>query len=135
MDGAAGPQPCPTLDEGFGDIRFLIHDRGSNFTASFDAVQRRFQHRLGQLLQQPGQRQALLPGRATISSAARSSTVGSRLLFLVTSSGVAVITAPFPPGHQPGVIGAGNTVRSTVLLLGFNVSEGDCTKKPIRHRS
>ena len=27
-----------TLDEGFGDIRFLIRDRGSNFTASFDAV-------------------------------------------------------------------------------------------------
>jgi len=27
-----------TLGEGFGDIRFLIRDRGSNFTASFDAV-------------------------------------------------------------------------------------------------
>ena len=27
-----------TLDEGLGDIRFLIRDRGSNFTASFDAV-------------------------------------------------------------------------------------------------
>jgi hypothetical protein len=27
------------------------------------------------------------------------------LLLLVTSSSVAVITAPFPPGHQPGVIG------------------------------
>jgi hypothetical protein len=27
------------------------------------------------------------------------------LLFLVTSSSVAVITAPFSPGHQPGVIG------------------------------
>jgi transposase InsO family protein len=27
-----------TLDEGCGDIRFLIRDRGSNFTASFDAV-------------------------------------------------------------------------------------------------
>ena len=27
-----------TLGERFGDIRFLIHDRGSNFTASFDAV-------------------------------------------------------------------------------------------------
>src|SRR5260370_2937493 len=27
-----------TLDEGFGEIRFLIRDRGSNFTASFDAV-------------------------------------------------------------------------------------------------
>jgi putative transposase len=27
-----------TLGEGLGDIRFLIRDRGSNFTASFDAV-------------------------------------------------------------------------------------------------
>jgi putative transposase len=27
-----------TLDEQFDAIRFLIHDRGSNFTASFDAV-------------------------------------------------------------------------------------------------
>ena len=27
-----------TLDERFGAIKFLIHDRGSNFTASFDAV-------------------------------------------------------------------------------------------------
>jgi putative transposase len=27
-----------TLDERFGDSRFLIRDRGSNFTASFDAV-------------------------------------------------------------------------------------------------
>ena len=27
-----------TLGEGFGDIRFLIRDRGSNFTLSFDAV-------------------------------------------------------------------------------------------------
>jgi putative transposase len=27
-----------TLDERFGDIRFLIRDRGSNFTSSFDAV-------------------------------------------------------------------------------------------------
>jgi transposase InsO family protein len=27
-----------TLDEQFGAIRFLIHDRGSNFTAAFDAV-------------------------------------------------------------------------------------------------
>jgi hypothetical protein len=27
-----------TLDERFGDIKFLIRDRGSNFTRSFDAV-------------------------------------------------------------------------------------------------
>jgi transposase InsO family protein len=27
-----------TLDERFGDIRFLIRDRGSDFTSSFDAV-------------------------------------------------------------------------------------------------
>jgi putative transposase len=27
-----------SLDERFGDIRFLIRDRGSNFTRSFDAV-------------------------------------------------------------------------------------------------
>jgi hypothetical protein len=27
-----------TLDERFGDFRFLIRDRGSNFTASFGAV-------------------------------------------------------------------------------------------------
>ena len=27
-----------TLGERFGDIKFLIRDRGSNFTASFDAV-------------------------------------------------------------------------------------------------
>jgi putative transposase len=27
-----------TLGERFEDIKFLIHDRGSNFTASFDAV-------------------------------------------------------------------------------------------------
>jgi putative transposase len=27
-----------TLDERFADIRFLIRDRGSNFTSSFDAV-------------------------------------------------------------------------------------------------
>jgi putative transposase len=33
------PEPLAlTLGEGLGDIRFLIRDRGSNFTASFDAV-------------------------------------------------------------------------------------------------
>jgi putative transposase len=29
---------APSLDQRFEDIRFLIRDRGSNFTASFDAV-------------------------------------------------------------------------------------------------
>jgi putative transposase len=28
------------LGERFGDFRFLIHDRGSNFTTAFDAVSR-----------------------------------------------------------------------------------------------
>ena len=32
------PQPRPHLDQRFEDIKFLIRDRGSNFTASFDAV-------------------------------------------------------------------------------------------------
>ena len=79
-------------------------------------VQRRLQHRLGQLLQQPvraGQRQALLPGRATSSSAAFSSAVGSGFFFFVTPSSVAVITAPLPPSRQAQRDRAGNTVRST----------------------
>jgi putative transposase len=38
VDRAAGPQPRLTLDERFTDIKFLIRDRGSNFTISFDAV-------------------------------------------------------------------------------------------------
>jgi putative transposase len=38
MDGAAARNLALTLDDRFGDIRFLIRDRGSNFTASFDAV-------------------------------------------------------------------------------------------------
>jgi hypothetical protein len=32
------PPPVLTLGERFEDIKFLIHDRGSNFTASFDTV-------------------------------------------------------------------------------------------------
>jgi hypothetical protein len=38
VDRPAGPQPRLTLDERFESVRFLIRDRGSNFTASFDAV-------------------------------------------------------------------------------------------------
>jgi len=38
VDGAAGPQPGSQLGERFEDIRFLIRDRGSNFTSSFNAV-------------------------------------------------------------------------------------------------
>jgi putative transposase len=38
MDGAAARNLALTLDERFEDIKFLIRDRGSNFTASFDAV-------------------------------------------------------------------------------------------------
>jgi hypothetical protein len=38
VDDATGPQPLPILGERFEDIRFLIRDRGSNYTASFDAV-------------------------------------------------------------------------------------------------
>jgi putative transposase len=33
-----GPHPATSLDERFADFTFLIRDRGSNFTASFDAV-------------------------------------------------------------------------------------------------
>ena len=38
MDGAAGPQPGHEPGQRFGDVRFLIRDRGSNVTRSFDAV-------------------------------------------------------------------------------------------------
>ena len=38
LDSPANPQPRPPLDEWFEDFRFLIRDRGSNFTRSFDAV-------------------------------------------------------------------------------------------------
>ena len=51
--------------------------------------------------------------RRTSSSAARCSAVGSGLIFFVTSSSVAIITAPLPPGHQAQRDRAGNTVRST----------------------
>jgi len=46
-----------------------------------------------------GQRQALSRARATSSSATRSAAVGSASFF-VTSSSVAVITAPLPPSRQ-----------------------------------
>ncbi len=38
MDRATGPQPALGLDERSADIKFLIRDRGSNFTCAFDAV-------------------------------------------------------------------------------------------------
>jgi putative transposase len=38
VDGPAGPHLALNLDARFEDFRFLIRDRGSNFTASFDAV-------------------------------------------------------------------------------------------------
>ena len=38
LDSAAGRNLALTLGERFEDIRSLIRDRGSNFTASFDAV-------------------------------------------------------------------------------------------------
>jgi putative transposase len=38
VDGAAGPQPRPDPGERFEDIRFLIRDRGPDFTASSDAA-------------------------------------------------------------------------------------------------
>ena len=52
MDSAAGPQPALTLGERFEDIRFLVRDRGSNFTASFDAV---FQATGTRILRTPAQ--------------------------------------------------------------------------------
>ncbi len=38
VDGAAGRNLALSLGERFEDIRFLLRDRGSNFTQSFDAV-------------------------------------------------------------------------------------------------
>jgi hypothetical protein len=38
VDGAADPQPRYEPRRAFEDIKFLLRDRGSNFTASFDAV-------------------------------------------------------------------------------------------------
>ena len=38
VDGAAGPQPRPGTRRAVRGLPFLIRDRGSNFTASFDAV-------------------------------------------------------------------------------------------------
>ena len=38
LDSAAGRNLALTLGERFESIGFLIRDRGSNFTASFDAV-------------------------------------------------------------------------------------------------
>jgi hypothetical protein len=38
VDSAAGRNLALTLGERFQDIKFVIRDRGSNFTQSFDAV-------------------------------------------------------------------------------------------------
>ncbi len=38
MDRAAGPQLALGLGERFEDVKFLIRDHGSTFTASFNAV-------------------------------------------------------------------------------------------------
>ena len=38
MDRAAGRNLALSLDERLEDIKFLIRDRGSNFTAAFNAV-------------------------------------------------------------------------------------------------
>ena len=81
-------------------------------------IQRRLQHHLGQLLQQPlrtGQRHPPSRTRATSSSASFCSGVGSSLsFFLVPSSSVASVSAPLPPGRRAGAVGAGNTVCCTV---------------------
>jgi len=62
-------------------------------------VQRRLQHRLGELLEQPvrpGQGQPLLFAKRTSSRAAFSSADGSGFFFAVMAFSVVVITAPFP---------------------------------------
>ena len=38
MDRAASPQPRLSLGERLEGIKFLVRERGPNFTASFDAV-------------------------------------------------------------------------------------------------
>ena len=58
------------------------------------------------------------PGPAGPSSSAAScSPVGSALIFFVTSSSVAVITAPLPPSRQSQRDRAGNTARRSTGLI------------------
>src|SRR5215510_13330877 len=82
-------------------------------------VRRGLQDRLGQLLEQPtgpGQRQALLRARRTISSAIFSSAVGSRPAFFVTSPSVAPITAPLPLNTRLSDQGRTHRCQGSVAL-------------------
>ena len=79
-------------------------------------VQRRLQHRLGELLQhaaRTGQRKSLLLGLADqLTSCCSSADSSGGSFFFATVSSVAVITAPFPPASQR-TCQAEHTVRST----------------------
>ena len=84
-------------------------------------VQRRFQHRLGQLLQQPiraSQRQALLPGpgHQLLGHLLLSGRLPLALLGHIVQCRVHHGTSP--AGHQARRDRAGNTVRSTVPIMG-----------------
>ncbi len=114
LGATLGATPMNSL----GMIRSRLDDRGDGpeVTNCNLLAQRRLDHGLGQLLQQParaGQGQPCSGASRTSSLAASASAVGSAFL-LVTPSGVAVITAPLPPDHQVQRDRPGNTLRSTV---------------------